>query len=186
MKEILFALLLGFTFIPAPGGNVYAQNSRKVIEPNLKKNFIPSVHNLASLLNPDLGTTHLLNRNEINLRAFRDFLSRYDQEDCVSWFSTPNGGYEAYFIGDGYGNRVIYDQKGIWVFSLINYGENKLPRNIRSIVKSAYFDFDIVLAEEIQMNEGTEYIVTLEDSSDIRIVKVDRKGELEVLQELNK
>ncbi len=186
MKEILFALILGFTFIPAPGGNVYAQNSRKIIEPNLKKSFMPSVHHLAVLMNPDLGATHILNRNEINLRALRDFLSRYDNADQACWFSTPDGGFESYFIRDGFGNRVMYDQKGNWSFSLITYGENKLPRAIRNLVKSAYFDFDISMAEEVQMNEGIEYIITLEDPSGIRVVKVDRQGELEILQELDK
>jgi hypothetical protein len=186
MKEFLFALILGFTFIPVPGGGIYAQNSRKVIEFNMRKNFIPSVRNLAALVNPDLSATYMLGRNEINLRALRDFLSRYDQEDHVFWFSTPDGGFESYFIRDGYGNRVIYDQKGNWLFSLINYGEGKLLRNIRNTVKSVYFDYNIVLVEEVQRTEGIEYIVSLEDPSNIRVVKVNREGELEVLQELDK
>lgn len=186
MKEILFALILGFTFTPAPGGCIYAQNSRKVIEPILKKDFMPHIRNLAILLNPDLGNTHRLARNEINLHALRDFISRYDQADDASWFNTPDGGFESYFIRDGYGNRVMYDQKGNWVFSLIVYGEDKLPRNIRSLVRSTYFDFDIVLAEEVQMNGGTEYFVTMQDQSDIRVIKVNKDGDLEILQELNK
>jgi hypothetical protein len=186
MKEILFALTLGFTFISAPGGYIYAQNSRIVIEPNLKYNFMPHIRNLASLLNPDLGSTHMLARNEINLRALRDFLWRYDQEDHACWFYTANGGFESYFIRDGFGNRAIYDQKGNWLYSLITYGEDKLPRNTRSLVRSTYFDFDIVVVEEIQMNEGTEFIITMQDQSDIRIVKVNKEGDLEILQELRK
>jgi hypothetical protein len=186
MKEILFALILGFTFVPAPGGGICAQNSRKVIEFNVRKNFIPSIRNLAALVDPGLSATYMLGRNEINLRALRDFMNRYDQEDHVFWFSTPDGGFESYFIRDGYGDRVIYDRKGNWLFSLINYGEDKLPRNIRSTVKSVYFDFKIILVEEIQRTEGIEYIVSLEDQSNIRVVKVNREGELEVLQELDK
>jgi hypothetical protein len=186
MKEILFALILGFTFIPAPGGCIYAQNSRKVIEPNLKKYFLPHIRNLDELLNADLGNTHRLKRNEINLRALRDFLLRYDQEDHASWFNTPDGGYESYFVRDGYGNRVIYDQKGNWLFSLLNYDEARLPRNIRSLVRSVYFDFDILVVEELQMNEGIEYIISMEYDSEINIIKVNREGDLEVLQELNK
>lgn len=186
MKEFLFALILGCTFIPAPGGCIYAQNSKKVIDPGLKKNFIPSVRNLGLLMNPDLVSTHMLRRNEINLRALRDFLSRYDSTDQACWFSTPNGGFESYFIRDGYGDRVMYDKSGNWSYSLINYGEDKLSKNIRSIVKSEYYEFDIVLVEEVQMNEGTEYIITLQDESDIRVVRLNRNGDLDVLQELNK
>ena len=186
MKEILFALILGFTFIPAPGGGIYAQNSRKVIESNVRKNFIPSVRYLAALMNPDLSATYMLGRNEINLRAIRDFLSRFEKEDNAFWFSTPDGGFETYFIRDGYGDRVIYDNKGNWLLSLINYSEDKMPRNIRTVVKSVYFDFNIFLVEEVQRIEGTEYIVSLENKSAIRVVKVNREGELDILQELDK
>jgi hypothetical protein len=112
-------------------------------------------------------------------------MSRFGQEDHASWFYTPDGGFESYFVHDGYGNRVIYDQKGNWLFSLIVYREAKLPRNIRNQVKSTYFDFDIVVAEELQMYEGIEYIITLKNQSEIMTVRVDRQGDLEVLQELN-
>lgn len=186
MKEILFALILGFTFLPAPGGNVFAQNSRKVIDPNLSRNFIPYVHNLAELVNPDLAAAHMLNRNEVNIRAVRDFMKRFDQVDHTRWFSTPEGGYESYFMQNGYWDRVYYDKRGNWLCSLICYGETKLTRDIRSFVKSAYFDFDITMVEELRRPEGIEYAINLENSSEIRIVKVNREGELEVLQELDK
>jgi hypothetical protein len=186
MKEILIALFLGFTFIQAPGGYICAQNSRKVIEPGLKKNFLPSVRYLATVMDSESGSTYMLQRNEINFRALRDFMSRYEGEDRACWFSMPDGGFESYFVKDGYGNRVIYDKKGNWSYSLINYGENKLSANIRSVVKAEYYDLDIVLVEEVQMNGGTDYIITLEDSSDICVVKFNHLGELEVLQELKR
>jgi hypothetical protein len=186
MKEILIALFLGFTFIQAPDGYIYAQNSRKIIEPSLKKNFIPSVRYLNTLMYPDPGSTYMLQRNEINFRALRDFMSRYESEDQACWFSTPGGGFESYFVKDGYGNRVIYDKNGNWSYSLINYGEDKLSVSIRNIIKSEYYDLAIVLVEEVQMNGGTEYIFTLEDISEIRVVKLNHWGELEDLQELKR
>jgi hypothetical protein len=157
-----------------------------VIESNVKKNFIPSIRNLATLENPDLTGTYILNRNEINIWAVRDFLDRFDKVDNALWFSTPKGGFEAYFVQDGYGDRVIYDKKGGWQLSLINYDEGNLPRDIRTEVKSIYFDFDIILVEEVHTIEGVKYIVYLEDKSSIRVVKVNKEGEMDVLQDLNK
>jgi len=186
MKKILFALIMGFTFIAAPSNCAYAQNSKKAIESNFKKNYMPSIRNLATLENPDLSGAYILNRNEINIWAVRDFLDRFDKIENVFWFSGPKGGYEAYFVQDGYGDRVIYDKKGGWQSSLINYDEDKLPRDIRAEVKSTYFDFDIILVEEVHTIEGIEYIVYLEDKSNIRLVKVNKQGEMEVLQDLNK
>jgi hypothetical protein len=186
MKKILFALTVGFTFITVLSKCVYAQNSKKVIDPNVKKNFIPSIRNLANLANPNLSGAHILNRNEINIWAVRDFLDRFDKVDNVLWFSSNKDGFEAYFVQDGYGNRVIYDRKGDWQFSLINYTKDKLPRDIRMVVQSIYFDFDITLVEEVQTIEGVEYIVYLEDKSNIIIVNVNKKGQMEVLHDLNK
>lgn len=186
MKKILFALIMGFTFIAAPSNCAYAQNSKKAIESNFKKNYMPSIRNLATLENPDLSGAYILNRNEINIWAVRDFLDRFDKIENVFWFSGPKGGFEAYFVQDGYGDRVIYDKKGGWRSSLINYDEDKLPRDIRAEVKSTYFDFDIILVEEVHTIEGIEYIVYLEDKSNIRLVKVNKQGEMEVLQDLNK
>ena len=87
------------------------------------------------------------------------------------WYAVPEGGFESYFVQDGFGERVIYDSKGYWLFSLIMYSENKLPRDIRASVKSIYYDLDITMAEEVQTMEGVEYVVYMEDESHIVIVK---------------
>src|SRR5450432_188977 len=186
MKKILFALIMGFTFIAAPSNCAYAQNSKKAIESNFKKNYMPSIRNLATLENPDLSGAYILNRNEINIWAVRDFLDRFDKVDNALWFLTAKGGFEAYFIQDGYGERVMYDKYGGWQSSLITYKEDKLPRDISTEVKSSYFDMDITLVEEVQTMEGVEYVLNLEDKSNIKVIKVNKEGVMEVLQDLNK
>jgi hypothetical protein len=185
MKKILFTLTMGLTFITALVNCSYGQNSRNNIESNARKNFMPSIRSLARLANPDLSGASILSRNEINIWAVRDFLDRFDKVENVLWFSTPKGGFEAYFVQDGYGNRVVYDKKGGWQISLINYSEDRLPRDIRKAIKTIYYDFDIFLVEEVNTIEGVEYVVYLEDKSNVRLVKMNRAGELEVLQDLN-
>lgn len=186
MKKILFVLSVGFAFIAVFIKCTYAQSSQILIDPNIKKNFLSSIRNLTSLDGVDLADSNALKRNEINIRAVRDFLNRFDKVDDAQWFSGPNEGFEAYFIKDGFGDRVLYDKYGNWLMSLITGHEEKLPRNIRYLVKSTYYDFDIILVEEIHITEGVEYIVYLEDKFSVRIVKVNNGDEMEVLQELNR
>ncbi len=186
MKKILFVLSVGFTFIAVFIKCTCAQSSQILIDPNIKKNFLSSIRNLASLDVPDLGDSNTLRRNEINIHAVRDFLNRFDKVDDAQWFAGPNEGFEAYFIKDGFGDRVMYDKYGNWLMSLITGHEEKLPRNIRYLVKSTYYDFDIILVEELHIREGVEYIVYLEDKFNIKIVEVNNGDEMEVLQELNK
>ncbi len=186
MKKILFAIILDFTFITVPGNNVCAQNSKKNIEPNVENNYMRSVYNLAILWNMDLTGTYILNRNEINVRAIRDFLDRYSKVNSAIWFPNSNGGFEAYFVQDGYGERVIYDKKGGWQMSLLIYNEEKLSSDIRCEIKRTYYDWNITLVEEVQTNDGVEYIINLEDKSNIRVLKVTKEGLMEELQELRK
>jgi putative component of toxin-antitoxin plasmid stabilization module len=186
MKKILFVLSVGFTFIAVSIKCTYAQSSQILIDPNIKKNFLSSIRNLAGFEGLDLADSNALKRNEINIRAVRDFLNRFDKVDDALWFAGSNEGLEAYFIKDGFGDRVLYDKYGNWLMSLITSHEEKLPRNIRYLVKSTYYDFDIILVEELRIREGAEYIVYLEDKFNIKIVKVNNGDEMEVLQELNK
>ena len=186
MKKILFTLTFGITFNIVAGYYVFAQNSQKNIESDSKMNFMQSIHNLSILQNHDLTGVNLLSRNEINIWAVRDFLNRFDEVENVLWFAVPKGGYEAYFVRDGYGDRIIYDKSGGWQQSLITYNEDKCPRDIRAAIKSLFFDFDIFLIEEIQNREGAEFIFYLQDKSRIRIVRVSNEDEVEVLQEFDR
>jgi len=180
--------LTGLTiiFMIMLSNSVFGQDSKKGIESEVRKNFMPSIRKLAAMENRDVLGTQILKRNEINIWAVRDFLNRFEKMEDVQWFSFPDGGLEAYFIQDGYGDRVFYTNRGDWKSSLLIYNEDKLPRDIRAVVKSVYFDLNIFLAEEIHTREGVEYVVHLEDKSTIIIVKVNQNDELEVLKELTK
>ena len=186
MKKTLFAFTLGITFNIVVAFHGYAQNSQKNIESDSKINFMQSIHNLSILQNHDLTGVNLLSGNEINLWAVRDFLNRFGEVENVLWFAVPKGGYEAYFVRDGYGDRIIYDKGGGWQQSLLTYDEYKCPRDIRSAVRSLFFDFDIFLVEEVQNRKGTEFIFYLQDKSSIRIVRVNNENEVEVLQEFDR
>jgi hypothetical protein len=184
MKKLLFLLIAGC--ISVVGNRIYAQYSNKSFEPDAENDFMPSARNLAILQNHDLQGARILSRNEINLWAARDFLTRFDKVDNVVWFAGPKGGCEAYFVQDGLGERAIYDEYGGWELSLITYKENNLPHDIWVVVKSANPDFDISVVEEVHTYEGFEYIVSMESKSRIRLVTVNRDGSMEISYDLSK
>jgi hypothetical protein len=186
MKKILFALSFGINSSVALSNCLCAQSAENHVAFKDLRNFKLSVRSLAALENPALMGTYIPDTKSINARAIRDFQGRYKKVSNAMWFSDPQGGYISYFVRDGYGDRVIYDKKGVWLYSLIVYDENKLPQDIRAMVKSAYYDLAITLVEEIQSIEGVTYIVNLEDKSTIRVVKIDNEGEMKVLQDLSK
>jgi hypothetical protein len=185
MKKILFALTIGFASISALSSCVYAQNAVHPVAFNDAKIFKSSIRNMAALETPLFLDTYMADAKSINIKAIKDFQGRFNQASNTMWFSDRNG-YVSYFILNGYGDRAFYDKKGHWQFSLIFYGEDKLPRDIRAIVKSTYYDLNITLVEEVQTNEGMAYMVHLEDKANIKIVKLNSDGEMETVQELVK
>src|ERR1700692_3553287 len=185
MKKILFALSIGFTSFAALSTCVYAQNSVTPIGFNDSKNFKSSVRNLAALESPAFMGTYIPDTKTINTKALKDFSSRFENTSNAMWFEDKNG-FVSYFVKNGYGNRAYYDKKGHWQYSLLFYGEDKLPRDIRATVKSTYFDLAITLVEEVQTTEGMAYVVHLEDKTSIKILRVSKDGEMETMQDLTK
>ena len=185
MKKTLIALSLGFTSIVALSNCVYAQNSENPVAFNDTKSFRSSIRNLAALESPAFMGTYSPDAKNINAKAIKDFQGRFNGASNTMWFTDDNG-FVSYFVKDGYGNRAFYDKKGRWQYSLLFYGEDKLPRDIRATVKSTYFDFAITLVEEVQTTEGMAYLIHVEDKSNIKILRVSKDGEMDIMQELTK
>ena len=185
MKKVLFALSIGFTSIAALSNCAYAQNSAIPVAFNDAKSFMPSIRYVAALESTANMGTYIPDAKSINAKAVKDFQARFAGTDNAQWFADRNG-FVSYFVKDGYGDRAFYDKKGHWQYSLIFYKEDKLPRDVRSSVRSIYFDMNITLVEEVQTPNGKVYIVHLEDQSNIKILKVNDEGEIEIMQELTK
>jgi hypothetical protein len=185
MKKILFALTLGCTSIAAIASTTFAQKSANPVGFGDSKNFKSAVLYAAALESPVFLGNYISDAKSINTKAMKDFQARFNEASNTMWYSDGNG-LETIFTRDGYSDRVFYDKKGHWEYSLIFYNENKLPRDIRAVVKSTYYDFTITLVEEVQTPDGNAYFVHLEDDQTIKIVKLNQDGDMETFQELAK
>jgi hypothetical protein len=185
MKKVLFALSIGFTSIASLNNCVYAQNSENSVAFSNTKNFRLSIRNVAALESLARIGTYIPDAKSIYAKAIKDFQTRYAGAENAMWFSYKNG-FVSYFVKDSYGNRVFYDKKGHWEYSLLFFNEDKLPGNVRAAVKSTYFDLNITLVEEAQTTENRVFICHLEDKATIKIIKVNDDGEMEILQDLTK
>ena len=185
MKKALFAFSLGFISLAALSNRVYSQSSLNPVAFNDVKTFKASVRYIAALESPAYLGTYIADGKSANAKAVKDFQVRFADASEAQWFSDRNG-FVSYFVKDGYGDRAFYDKKGHWQYSLIFFGENKLPKDVRASVKSTYFDMNITMAEEVQTPNGRIYIVHLEDKSNIKILKVNDDLEMETMQDLIK
>ena len=186
MKKIVIVLTIGCISFSALAGSMYAQPNGNVMAFTDTKAFKHSIKSVILRETPffrdSINSTDLKN---VNLKAIKDFKDRFSTATEAKWYATP-GGYMTYFRLDGFGARVFYDKKGHWQASLTNFDESKLPKGIRAIVKSTYYDFAITLVQDVETVSGGVYVIHLDDNKHIKIVRVTKDGNMDTLQEFEK
>jgi hypothetical protein len=185
MKRLLCTALIGLATLSAFSMCRYPFDSGQPVDFTDAKSFQASIR---KLILPDYSAkmdVYIADARNVNARAIRDFQQRFNDARNVLWFTSGNG-FISYFMQNGYGNRAFYNKNGHWQYSLIFYGEDKLPKDLRASVKSVYFDMNITMVEEVQTTQGMAYIFHLEDRLNIKILKVKMDGEMEVLEDFIK
>lgn len=123
----------------------------------------------------------------ISPRALKNFADTYQNVRGESWRKMKNG-FSVRFISDDIRTTILYDNHGYWVGSIKNYSEEKMLHEVRRTVKSTYYDFNILYAQEVETadTEGMPtYIICLEDKTDIKMIRIC-DGEMSVWKEFTK
>jgi hypothetical protein len=123
--------------------------------------------------------------NDVNNRAARDFVKRYDQAIDPNWYKAYNG-YIVKFRLNNNIHRAAYNEWGDWTYTIQYYKEESMPKDIRAIVKRVYYDYTITQVEEIKTpNQPVTYLVHMQDATTWRNVKVC-DNDMETVELLNK
>jgi hypothetical protein len=145
------------------------------------------VSNSSSLEYQMSATKTKSSRNEleaISPRALKNFADTYKNVSGESWMKIK-GGFSVRFISDDMRTSILYDNKGYWVGSIKYYSEEKMPREVRHIVKSTYYDYNIVYTQEIETTDTKglpTYIICLQDKTNIKMIRIC-DGEMSVWKE---
>lgn len=122
----------------------------------------------------------------VNTKAMRNFVKSYESAVDPEWVSLKDGGYLCRFVIDNVRCRAFYGEKGAWLLTLASYEENKLPRDIRAIVRNSYYDHTITYVDEISVPGRSKiYLVQIQDDKGIKMLRVS-DGEMETVRELVK
>lgn len=119
--------------------------------------------------------------NEVSTKAQRNFVRDFKNAAGTTWYKL-NDGFVAYFTQNETNTRVGYDKKGNYMWTIQDYAEDKLPFDIRHIVKSAYYDLTIHHVDEVKTDRSLVYIIKLEGKATWKTVKV-ADGEMTVLND---
>ena len=119
------------------------------------------------------------------VRAERDFLKSNTQATNIQWYEVPRG-FLAYYKIQGNKGRSFYDRKGRFVYNIISYNEQFLPREVRIQVKSVYYlDYKITHVNEINHNSEPGkpiYLIQITNNKLWKKLKI-ADGEMELLEE---
>ena len=142
---------------------------------------------------PEHNTTMPVNtatdyRNAISIKAVRKFIKDFKDAKNVTWSKANDGGYIAEFINDSIKTMVAYNRQASWSYSLRTYAENKMPADVRAIVKSTFFDYTIRTITEIKLPQEKEniiYRILIKNGDNYKILRICNK-EMEIASDFTK
>jgi len=165
MKHSFFRQITGIIPFVALCSCAFAQNSK--VGSSL---IFPTTKELAYADEPKAEAAN------ISAKALKNFSKSYQKQSDASWFAIADG-FVAIFTADGVKTKAYYDSKGRPVGDVRTYQEDKLPKEIRHMVKSTYYDFNIFLVNEVTVDNAKVYLIKIEDKTSFKTIRV-QDGEM--------
>lgn len=161
---VVFVLAIALTMATQSLGQSYKKHSLLIYSKSLEKAI--------SFFEPE---------PLISVRAIRDFKQNYPDAEGVKWYKEDEG-FVVKFDKIDVSGVVTYSRKGDWQYSIYYYGDKKLPSNLRTLIKRAYYDYAIAGIEEIHINEGVIFMVHIYDDISWKKIMI-RNEEMIVVEE---
>lgn len=173
MKKILFSLAANFMYAGIII-NVFSCNTINGftgVRLKAVERIVPEYRSEASR-----ATTQIF-RNEIPIRAIRSFIYEFKFVDAAddAWRKADDGDYVVDFIKDSIKTMAFYSYNGSHLYTVRTYGENKMPANMRKMIKDAFPDHTIAKVDEIIQPRGEYqkiYIVQVKNATNFKTLRI--------------
>lgn len=100
------------------------------------------------------------------------FSRLFKDAEAPHWFQA-NKNYVVNFIYNDQKNRAVFTKGGQMVYHLVYGEENEMPTDIRSIVKSKYYDYAIISTIMVNQDNRSIWVVNVEDKAKILVLRVE-------------
>ena len=128
---------------------------------------------------------HVTYAGRVDPPVVRNFLRTYKNVSDEKWIEVKEG-FVAMFNYNDIDYQVAYTKKGNLVRTIRSYNEDKMSTELRHIVKSTWYDYEISRVHEVELPlTPITYIVQLVGKKELINLEV-YDGETEVLQRFNK
>lgn len=121
-----------------------------------------------------------------NLKAVNHFNKDYSLAKDAQWSVFADKSMMCRFYLNNILHRAFYTPRGNWIYTASGYDGSKLNKAVGERIKSVYFDYRIIYADQIDLVNGkTFYIVEIQDEKSIRKIRVN-EDDMEIVQEFAK
>jgi hypothetical protein len=120
----------------------------------------------------------------VSKQVSESFASLFKGAEAPKWFEADKN-YVVDFIMDDQVNKAEFTRKGRLVYHMVFGSEKHMPGDIRTIVKSKYFDFAINSTLKVNIDDQSAWIVNIEDANQFFVLRVV-DGVMDVLETIKK
>jgi hypothetical protein len=181
MKKIIIVLVCGMLYTSASINQATAQKATNASfeTPTIEGQSGESADKAsASRSEADLKAA------KVNLKVTNHLSKQFRNMSNLKW-STEEKVIVATFKIDEKSGRVVYNKKGNWLYSIITYTEDQMPKEVKFLINDAYPGYNITLVHEITQGSTFLYDVFIEDSSHLKQILVQDQ-DLTVYKEYTK
>jgi hypothetical protein len=118
------------------------------------------------------------------VKATGQFWNTFGESRGEKWYPMTNG-FLAEFTEKKVRVKVVYSQRGNWLYTLREYTAKELPEEVRAQVKSRYYDDTITWVKEVDQSQSTVYLIHMENETRWKTVQVC-DGEMKVTEDFKK
>lgn len=118
----------------------------------------------------------------VHTKAEIRFTDAYENATDILWYHLNDKRLMVRFFDNDIQTKIFYNRKGNQESMIRYYTEDKLPNEVRRLVKAIYYDFNIFQVIEVTVGRQTAYLVKIEDKSCTKTIRV-MNGEMEVIEE---
>ena len=181
MKKTLLALAFGLLTIVIVTSYASAQGLK---DRSFAKNESFAKDPVVTGSTNNLPATTSVASGAINFKAVKHFSKDFKMAESVKWYKLDDG-FVAYCTIKGDNSKVYYDKKGRLSGTLTYYDDKTMPHDLRSIVRSIYYDYKINLVQKVEVGNKIIYWINLEDAGAFKILRY-MEGELEEVDDFKK
>lgn len=117
-------------------------------------------------------------------KVWKNFKNYFTDAYSPEWYEM-NKKYLVKFMTNEETNRALFTKRGNLIYH-ISYGyEKSLPEDLRKQIKGTYFDYDITRAIKVTEDNRLIWVVNVEDSKNLIIIRLE-DGEMEEVNKLKK